>query len=193
VNDALLKRQLTASAQTIQAMAQACGPELLQAGQLIITALKKGHKILWCGNGGSAAQAQHFSTELLGGLRHHDRPGLASLALTTDSSLLTAWTNDVDFTSLFARQVETLGEKGDVLVVISTSGNSPNCLEAARVARSKGLGCIGLTGGDGGKLKPLVQVAVCIPSQDTQRIQEGHLVAGHLLCEWAEQALRPSR
>ncbi len=188
-----IKQQLSQSAGTIQTMVSVCSTDIEQAAHLMVTALKEGHQILWCGNGGSAAQAQHFSTELLGGLRVHDRPGLASLALTTDSSLLTAWTNDVDFESVFARQVATLGNAGDVVVIISTSGNSPNCLAAARVAQDRGLKTIGLTGQDGGALKALVTVAICIPSQDTQRIQEGHLVAGHLLCEWTEQALLSAR
>lgn len=193
MNQERLHKQLTQSARTIQEMVTFCSPALEQAARLMVAALKGGHKILWCGNGGSAAQAQHFSTELVGGLRFHDRPGLASLALSTDTSLLTAWTNDVDFETVFARQVETLGAAGDVLVLLSTSGNSPNCLAAARVARERGLETVGLTGAAGGALKALVTVAICIPSTDTQRIQEGHLVAGHLLCEWAEQALAPSR
>jgi D-sedoheptulose 7-phosphate isomerase len=180
-------QHLEASTATHQAMIEACARDLHQAAEIMVQAVREGKKILWCGNGGSAAQAQHLSTELVGGLRDHDRPPVASLSLTTDSSLLTAWTNDTSFETVFARQVEALGSRGDVLVAISTSGQSPNVLEAARVARERRLQVIAFTGRSGGSLAPLCQVAIRIPSDDTQRIQEGHILAGHILCELVEQ------
>lgn len=173
----------------MRAMMKHCLEDLDHAAAIMIAAVQGGNKILWCGNGGSAAQAQHLSTELVGGLRDHDRPAIPSLALTTDSSLLTAWTNDTSFETLFARQIEALGKPGDVLVAISTSGNSDNVIAAAKAAREKQMPVVALTGGVGGKLAPLGNVAIRIPSDDTQRIQEGHILSGHILCELIEQAV----
>ena len=155
---------------------------------LMIKTLKNGNKILWCGNGGSAADSQHLSAELVAKLKYVRR-AFASVALTTDTSFLTAWINDNgNGRDLFARQIEALGNKGDVLIAISTSGNSENILEAVITAKSKGLSVIVLTGNDGGKLKGLSDIELIVPSDNTQRIQEMHIIAGHQLCEEVELA-----
>ncbi len=159
---------------------------IVSALQLMLTAVENGKKILWCGNGGSAADAQHMAAELMGGLRDHDRPAIPSIALTTDSSFITAWSNDVHYDVIFSRQVEGLGEDGDVLVAISTSGNSENIIHAIQTAKKLGLSVVVLTGKDGGKMKSLGDVTIRIPSNDTQRIQEGHLLVEHILCELIE-------
>lgn len=142
----------------------------------------QGGKLLVCGNGGSAADSQHLAAELAGRYRRQ-RKGLAALALTTDTSALTAISNDFGFDQVFARQVEALAGPHDVLLVISTSGNSANCVVAVERARSLGVRCHGLLGGDGGRLRGLVDGAVVVPSDDTPRIQEMHLIMIHTLCE----------
>jgi D-sedoheptulose 7-phosphate isomerase len=130
-----------------------------------------------------------MAAELMGGLRDHDRPAIASIALTTDSSFVTAWANDTDYESIFSRQIEGLGNAGDVLVAISTSGNSANVIRAINEAKSKGIHVIVLTGKSGGKMADVGDVTICIPSDDTQRIQEGHLLAEHIMCESVEAAI----
>jgi D-sedoheptulose 7-phosphate isomerase len=151
----------------------------------ILAAWDRGGKLLVCGNGGSAADSQHLAAELAGRYRD-DRPAWPAVALTTDTSALTAISNDFGFEQVFARQVEALGRPGDVLLVISTSGASPNCLAAVRTGRALGLRCHGLLGRDGGALAPLVDGALIAPAQDTPRIQELHLVLIHALCEVLE-------
>jgi len=185
-----IKRQLAESAETKQAIIEFCLTDIEAAADLMIGTVQKKKKILWCGNGGSAAQCQHLSTELVGGLRSHDRKAIASVSLTTDSSLLTAWTNDSDFETVFSRQVEALGEAGDVLVALSTSGNSKNVLEAVKCADDMDIRTIVLTGKSGGLLKNSGSVTIRIPSDDTQRIQEGHITVGHILCELVENSIR---
>ena len=170
-------------------MLNACAENIQAAAQMMIDASKAGNKILWCGNGGSAADAQHMAAELMGGLRDHDRPAIASIALTTDSSFVTAWANDTDYESIFSRQIEGLGNAGDVLVAISTSGNSANVIRAIDEAKAKSMKVIVLTGKTGGRMADLGDVTICIPSDDTQRIQEGHLLAEHILCESVEAAI----
>ena len=183
-----IKFQLTEASGMMHQMKDDCSQSIADAAQVMISALQNGNKILWCGNGGSAAQAQHLSTEVIGGLRDHVRPGKASLSLTTDSSFLTAWPNDVGFDTLFSRQVESLGQKGDVLIGISTSGNSDNIVKAVESAGELGMKVIVFTGRDGGKLAKSGDVMISIPSDDTQHIQEGHITAGHIVCELVEQA-----
>ncbi len=183
-----IKSQLAEGADVKQSMVDSCSEGILKAADLIIDTIKRGNKILWCGNGGSAAQAQHLSTELLGGLRRHDLAPLPSISLTTDSSLLTAWSNDVGFDTLFSRQIEGLGNGGDVLIALSTSGDSENVVKGVDAAEEKGLNVIVLTGRDGGRLANRGDVCVRVPSDDTQRIQEGHLAAGHIFCELVEQS-----
>lgn len=161
-----------------------------QAAGICIGALRAGRKILLCGNGGSAADAQHWAGELVSRF-HYDRPGLAAVALTTDSSILTAIGNDYGYERVFARQVEALGAEGDVLVALSTSGNSPNVVAALDAARARGLASIGFTGQGGGGMAALCDVCIRIPSASTPRIQEGHEVLGHALCAMIEATLFP--
>ena len=155
---------------------------------LCITAYRSGGKILVAGNGGSAADAQHFAGELVSRF-YFDRPPLAAVALTTDSSILTAIGNDYGYEDVFARQVQAHGRAGDVFIAISTSGNSPNILKAIEAAKELGLVVIGLTGRNGGKMKGLCDVCLCAPSDSTPRIQECHLVIEHILCACIEESL----
>lgn len=147
--------------------------------------LRAGGKILWCGNGGSAADSQHLAAELVGRFRR-ERRGLASVALTTDSSALTSIGNDYGFEAVFARQVEALGVRGDLLVGISTSGNSGNVLAALRTARAQGLVTVAFTGAGGGKMAGLADHLFAVASSTTARIQEAHILAGHMVCDWIE-------
>ncbi|WP_213604682.1 D-sedoheptulose-7-phosphate isomerase [Pseudoxanthomonas japonensis] len=158
--------------------------------EMCLASLRADGKILFAGNGGSAADAQHWAGELVSRF-YYDRPGLPAIALTTDTSILTAIGNDYGYDYTFARQVEALGRRGDVLVVISTSGNSPNILRAAQAAKDRGLSVIGFTGQSGGKLAPLSDLCFCIPSDETPRIQEGHEFIGHLLCALIEEGMYP--
>jgi D-sedoheptulose 7-phosphate isomerase len=183
------KQIISISADVKRAMIDACAKDIDIAANILTDAVKNGRKILWCGNGGSAADAQHMSTELMGGLRDHDRPAIASIALTTDSSFLTAWSNDTDFNTIFSRQLDGLGKAGDVLVDISTSGNSENIVQAVERAKAMDMAVIILTGQSGGKLRDKGDVVIRIPSDDTQRIQEGHLLAEHIMCEMVENAI----
>ena len=178
------------SADLKSAMLSKCANDIQSAAEMMIDAVINGKKILWCGNGGSAADAQHMAAELMGGLRNHDRPAIASIALTTDSSFVTAWANDTGYESIFSRQIEGLGDAGDVLVAISTSGNSPNVIRAIEAAKSRAISVIVLTGKSGGKMADCsTDITICIPSNDTQRIQEGHLLTEHILCESLEAAI----
>ena len=180
---------ISISADVMRAMLDACAKDIDTAANILTKAVKNGRKILWCGNGGSAADAQHMATELMGGLRVHDRPAIASIALTTDSSFLTAWSNDTDFNTIFSRQLDGLGKAGDVLVAISTSGNSDNIVQAVERAKTMDMAVIILTGQSSGKLRDKGDVIIHIPSDDTQRIQEGHLLAEHIMCEMVENAI----
>ena len=164
--------------------------DLQRAVEACVEALRGGGKLLFCGNGGSAADAQHWAGELVSRF-YYDRPGLAAIALTTDSSILTAIGNDYGYDYVFARQVEALGQAGDVLVAISTSGNSPNVLRAADVARARGMQVIAFTGRSGGKLLSMSDLCFRMPSDETPRIQEGHEFVGHLLCALIEAGLFP--
>jgi D-sedoheptulose 7-phosphate isomerase len=161
-------------------------PLVLKAAELIIEALKKGNKLLFCGNGGSAADSQHLAAEFVGRFKK-ERKGLPAIALTTDTSILTALANDYGYDSVFARQVGSLGQKDDVLIVISTSGNSVNLIKAAERAKNMGLKTIGFLGSDGGKLKDLVDLALVVPSRETARIQEVHILIGHIICHLVEK------
>lgn len=159
-----------------------------QAGALAAQALQQGHKLLFCGNGGSAADSQHLAAELTGRFVRDRRP-LAALALSTDSSALTCIANDYTFDEVFARQVVALGRGGDVLVAISTSGQSRNVVRAVQEARALGIGVVGLLGRDGGVLRELCDVAIVVPSPVTARIQEAHILIGHTLCGLIEDTL----
>ena len=166
----------------------ALGPTIQQAAQLIGAALSGGGKLMLCGNGGSAADAQHIAAELTGRFVKDRRP-LAAVALSTDTSALTSIANDYTFDEVFARQVMGLGSKGDCLIAISTSGNSRNVLRAAEEARATGVHVIGLLGKDGGTLRALCDVAIVVPGTTTARIQEAHIFIGHTLCAMVEEAL----
>lgn len=165
--------------------------DLQRAVALCVQALRDGRKLLFAGNGGSAADAQHWAGELVSRF-YYDRPGLAAIALTTDSSILTAVGNDYGYDYTFARQIEALGQAGDVFIAISTSGNSPNILRAAQAARARGMHVLGFTGRGGGKLAPLADICFRMPSDETPRIQEGHEFIGHLLCALIESQMFPN-
>ena len=159
-----------------------------RAAELIITSIKAGGKVLIFGNGGSAADAQHIAAELVNRF-NYDRPPIAAIALTTDTSILTSVGNDSSFDELFERQVRALGRRDDVALAISTSGNSPNVLRAVDAAHELGIKTIALAGRDGGKLAGAVDVALVVDARSTQRIQETHITIGHILCELIEDAL----
>jgi D-sedoheptulose 7-phosphate isomerase len=158
------------------------------AANACITCLQNGGKILLAGNGGSAADAQHIAGEFVSRFAF-DRPGLPAIALTTDSSILTAIGNDYGYEKLFTRQIQALGNKGDMFIGYSTSGKSPNILRAFEEARERGLICIGLTGNRGGPMRELCDHILEIPSGDTPKVQEGHLVLGHIICGLVENAI----
>ncbi len=183
-----VRAQLAESARLKLWLAENLAEPLAAAARLVAEALARGNKVMFCGNGGSAADSQHLAAELVGRYRRN-RPGWAALALTVDTSALTAIGNDFGFDEVFSRQVEALGRPGDVLVAISTSGRSPNVLRAVETARALGLRTVGLAGRDGGPLAALVDVALVVPSDDTARVQECHITLGHILCDLVEEAL----
>jgi D-sedoheptulose 7-phosphate isomerase len=160
-------------------------PVLEAIARAMTATLRSGGKILWCGNGGSAGDSQHLAAEIVGHFRR-ERRGLPSLALTTDSSILTAVANDYGYEAVFSRQIEALGVSGDLLVGISTSGNSRNVMAALEVARLQGLVTVAFTGDGGGRMAALADLTFAVASRDTARIQEAHILAGHMLCDWIE-------
>lgn len=167
-----------------------CRDTIIDAADRICSSLRNKGKILLCGNGGSAADCQHIAAEFMIRLSHHiNRPALPAIALTTDTSNLTAGGNDIGFENVFARNVEGLGNEGDILIAISTSGNSPNIIKAVDMAKEKKMTVVAFLGGTGGKLKGMVDVPVIIPSSNTQRIQEGHITVAHIICELVETEL----
>jgi D-sedoheptulose 7-phosphate isomerase len=180
-----IRSKLTESIQTKERIIQNLIPAIEGALQICLDCLESGHKIFLFGNGGSAADSQHIAAELVGKMALH-RKALPAIALTTDTSNLTALSNDFGYEVVFQRQLEALGQSGDVAVGLSTSGRSPNVLAGIRKAREMGLKTIGLTGGDGGALKDLVDCAIVVPSHNTQRIQEAHITIAHILCELIE-------
>lgn len=159
-----------------------------EAAQACIDCMQAGNKILLAGNGGSAADAQHIAGEFVSRFAF-DRPGLPAIALTTDTSILTAIGNDYGYENLFARQVQAHAQKGDVFIAYSTSGKSPNIITALQVAKSRGVICIGMSGNRGGPIKNLCDHYLDVPSADTPKIQEGHAVLGHILCGLVECTL----
>jgi len=156
-------------------------PKIAQAAEMIIEAYNQGKKVLFCGNGGSAADAQHMAAELVGRFKR-ERRGLPAIALTTDTSIMTSVANDYWYDLLFARQIEALGAEGDVLIAISTSGNSVNVVRAVETAKYKGLKTIGFLGAGGGKLKDIVDIPLIVPSDESDRTQEVHIFIGHVIC-----------
>ena len=184
-----IKNQILESAKIKNEMVKNGLESIEKAAELLISSINAGGKILWCGNGGSAADAQHLATELMGGMSDHDRMPIPSIALTTDSSFITAWSNDTDFDSIFSRQVQGLGEEGDVLIGISTSGNSENIINALKQAKFKKLKTIAFAGKTGGSLDGIADVTIKVPSDNTQRIQESHIMIGQILCSLIELSI----
>jgi len=165
---------------------EVCENDIHDSRDVILSTFKTGNKLLICGNGGSAADSQHMATEFI--VRYETtRKGLPAIALTTDTSILTAQPNDYNFASVFSRQVETLGQVGDCLIAISTSGNSENILQAMHSAKAKNMKVIGLSGHDGGEMKQLADNCVVVPSYVTARIQEAHIVVIHWWCQQADE------
>ncbi len=164
-------------------------PITLQASKLLIKTLKQGNKVLLCGNGGSAADAQHIAAELTGRYKR-ERRGLAGISLSTDTSAITAIANDYGYEYIFARQVEALANTGDLIIGISTSGNSANICLALKKAKELGCSTLGLSGRDGGEMNELCDINIIIPSNDTPRIQEMHILIGHTLCQGVDDAFR---
>ena len=184
-----VQRQLSAAAEVMRLTLERCGPSILAAADLIASSFHAGGKLLLCGNGGSAADCQHMATEFTCRLTgDFIRPALPAIALTTDTSFLTAYTNDFEFEGIFARQVEALGKAGDVLLGISTSGGSGNVIRAVEAARKLDLKVLVLTG-NRGRLRELADIAVCVPSEVTAHIQEAHLAIEHIVCHLVERAL----
>jgi D-sedoheptulose 7-phosphate isomerase len=174
------KQRLLNSAELIMTVAK--------VSEILVDALGQGNKALLFGNGGSAADAQHIAAEFVGRFAF-DRPALSALALSVNTSCLSAIGNDYGFDVVFSRQIEALGRSGDVAIGITTSGNSPNVLRAVTVAKKMGLRTIALTGGTGGKVKDAVDHCICVPSNETPRIQECHILIGHIISELVEQTI----
>lgn len=171
---------------TMELVRDSLSGEIKAVGKLLAHSLADGGTLFWCGNGGSAADCQHLAAELVGRFRKNRRP-LRSVALTTDTSVLTCVANDYSYESVFARQVEAMGRPGDILIGISTSGDSGNVICAFEVAKRIGITTVALLGKDGGNCKELVDHVLLVSSQDTARIQEAHILIGHILCELIEK------
>jgi len=187
---AMVRDAMLDSADAKQCFAERAAPDVAQAAQLVADCLRCGHKVLLCGNGGSAAEAQHIAGELVGRFRR-ERRAFAAIALTTDTSILTAIANDYAFEQVFARQVEALGAAGDLLLAYSTSGNSPNVLKAIEAARGRGMKVVGFTGSNGGAMAAACDVCIKAPAEDTPTVQECHTTAGHTICRFVEELLCP--
>ena len=185
-----IKNHLLASAKVKEQVALDCIADIETVISEITSCFKAGNKLLICGNGGSAADAQHLAAEFVIRLSHDvKRPALPAIALTTDTSLLTAGGNDIGFENVFARQVEAYGKPGDILLGISTSGNSKNILHAFKLAKEKQMITIGLLGAGGGEAKKICDSSIIIPSENIQHIQEAHITVEHIICEWVERQL----
>ncbi len=183
----MIKAEFKAHQETIEATIEKLIPNVETASQMIVNTLKNGNKILLCGNGGSASDAQHIAAELTGRYKS-ERRGLPGIALNTDTSALTAIANDYGYNRVFDRQVEALANEGDLLIGISTSGNSANVISALKVAKEMGCKCLGLSGRDGGTMNKVCDLNIVIPSNDTPRIQEMHILIGHTLCQAVDNA-----
>tara|TARA_Y100000588_G_scaffold337077_1_gene378340 strand:- start:974 stop:1603 length:630 start_codon:yes stop_codon:yes gene_type:complete len=182
-----IRGYLVQSSETKRRASEECAESIALGATMIADTFKAGSKLLLCGNGGSAADCQHMATEFVSRLTAgFKRPGLPAIAMTTDTSFLTAYANDTGFEGIFMRQVEALGKPGDLLIGISTSGNSINVIKAVEAARSMGIKSLVLTG-QSGKLKDMADAAIAVPSDDTQHIQESHLAIEHILCHLAER------
>ncbi|HET7586620.1 MAG TPA: phosphoheptose isomerase [Gammaproteobacteria bacterium] len=193
MNEERVKQLFDASINTKQRARDALAPAIVRAARLMTDSLKSGGKILSCGNGGSAADAQHFAAELLNRFEK-ERPPLAAVALTTDSSTLTSIANDYSYDEVFSKQVSGLGRKGDVLFAISTSGNSGNVMRAVETAHKQGVAVVALTGRDGGEIGAALNdddVEIRVPAESTARVQEVHLLVLHCLCDLIDAELFP--
>ena len=179
----IIEQRLADHLNVLQKLMNSDLPEKLETcAKYVEKALAEGHKVLFCGNGGSAADSQHLAAEFVGRFQK-ERKGLPAIALTVDTSILTAVANDYGYDTVFARQVQALGEPGDVLVGISTSGNSKNVLLAVEEAKAKGITCIGMTAEGGGKMAAACDICLAVPAKVTARAQEMHILMGHILCE----------
>ena len=183
-----IRSQLKSHREVMTALEQELSPAIESTVSLLVRAFKDGKKLLVMGNGGSAADAQHLAAEMVGRFKL-ERPALPALALTTDSSIVTAIGNDYGFERIFSRQVEAHAVAGDVVIGISTSGNSPNIQLALQIAGSLGCRTVALLGKDGGSIKAVAELAMVVPSNDTARIQEGHIAIIHIVCDLVEKAL----
>jgi phosphoheptose isomerase len=184
-----IRTYLEEAAEALRNTADACAPSIERAAGILVRSFRSGGKLLLCGNGGSAADCQHMATEFVSRFSPKlDRPPIPAIALTTDTSFLTAFSNDCGYEGVFERQLRAHGRSGDVLLAISTSGNSPNVLAAVRAAKELSIAVVALTG-PAGKLASEADVTIAVPSRDTQHMQESHLAIEHLLCSIVEQAL----
>ncbi len=185
-----IRKALKDSADVKMLMAETLAERIAETAEKLSAAIQSGGKAIFCGNGGSAADSQHLATELVVRLNgNNNRRALPAIALTTNTSILTACANDYGFDQIFSRQIKSLGNKGDVLFAISTSGNSVNVVNAVMVAREIGIATVGFLGCNGGKLAGLVDIPLMVPSDDTQHIQEGHITMGHIIIASMEQIL----
>lgn len=192
-NNNLIKKQIKENLLVQEQLLTYCLDDITSASEQLVACLRAKQKILVCGNGGSAGDAQHFAAELVNRYER-DRPPLPAIALTTDSSALTAIANDYSYTEVFAKQILALGQSGDILLAISTSGNSVNVLAAIQAAHSKGMLVIALTGKNGGNLAAMLKeqdICLCVPSSKTARIQEAHILMIHCFCEFIDDTLYP--
>ena len=187
----IILRRFTESARVKVEFAERSAQAILACAELVAEAFRSGHKVLLFGNGGSASDAQHLAAEFVNRFQI-DRPALPAIALTTDTSALTSIGTALDFAEVFARQVQALGREGDVVIALSTSGNSPNVLRGVEAARKIPLQVIGFTGRDGGRLAGLCHIALVVPSDSVSHIQESHITAGHVLCELVDRMLFPA-
>jgi D-sedoheptulose 7-phosphate isomerase len=186
--DKIIQKRFKESAEVKARFLKENLPKLLEVINLISHTFEAGNKVFFFGNGGSAADAQHIAAEFVN--RYiMDRPPLPAIALTTDTSILTSIANDMAFTEIFSRQIKALGKEGDVAVGISTSGNSPNVIKAFEVAKEMGMKSVALTGNEGGVLTKIADISLTVSSTSTPRIQETHILVGHLLCEMVEHQL----
>jgi len=188
--DHQIRREIEESRAIKAALADQCVDVIAQIARVFVDCLKAGNKVLLFGNGGSAADAQHIAGELVGRYLA-ERPGLAAIALSDNPSILTAVGNDLGYDHVFARQIEALGKAGDVAVAISTSGNSPNVLRGISAASEQEMKTIGLSGKTGGKMRGMVEICLCVPSDATPRIQEAHMLVGHIISGIVERAFLP--
>jgi D-sedoheptulose 7-phosphate isomerase len=182
-----IKNEFHSHLETIQTIINSVEPTILEASELAIDTLKSGNKIILCGNGGSAADAQHIAAELTGRYKS-ERVGLPAIAITTDTSALTAISNDYGYERVFDRQVEALANSGDLIIGISTSGNSVNVINALKLAKDLGCKVLGLSGKDGGAMNDVCDINIIIPSDNTPRVQEMHILIGHTICQCIDDA-----